>query len=148
MLLAERACERLTHQYCRFVDEGNHSRLADLFTEDGSFDLRAMRLEGRDQIRRVFTEREAVRELRTLHVCTNILIDVGTPTQASGVVYLSLYRRRGPVDWTIPVPSTLPALVGTYHDTYARVDGSWLIRSRVQRVPFMDPSDGWSPATR
>lgn len=145
VLLAERACERLTYQYCRLADEGNHARLADLFTEDGCFDLRDMRLEGRDRIWQVFAEREAVREFRTLHVCTNILIDVETPTEARGVVYVSLYRRRGPLDWTIPVPSTLPALVGTYHDTYARVDGTWLIRSRVQRVPFIDPADeGWA----
>jgi len=149
LLLAERACERLIYQYCRVVDDGNHSLLADLFTEDGIFDNGDMRLEGREQIRRVFTEREAVRELRTRHVCTNVLVDVRAPTQASGVVYLSLYRRRGPVDWTVPVPSTLPVLVGSYHDSYARVEGTWLIRSRVQQAPFVDPSDdGWSTATR
>lgn len=107
LLPAERACERLIHQYCRVVDDGNHSLLAELFTEHGLFDNRDMRLEGRAQIRRVFTEREAVRELRTRHDRTNILADVTSPMEASGVIYRSPYRRRGPVDWTFPVPWTL-----------------------------------------
>jgi len=140
-LLAERACERLCYDYCRVVDEGHHSLLADLFTEDGLFAVPGLRLDGRDVIRRFFTEREAMKELRTRHVCTNVSVDVTSPTGAAGVVYLTLYRRRGPVDWTVPVPTTLPALVGTYHDRYARVGGRWLLRSRVQEAPFVDPDE-------
>lgn len=148
-LVAERTCERLTYRYCQVVDFGHASRLADLFTEDGVFDNRDLRLTSREQIRRVFSEREHVRELRTRHVCTNILVDVLGPTEATGVVYLCLFRRRGPVDWSIPVASTLPVLVGSYHDEYARVDGTWLISSRVQQAPFVDPDDaGWTTATR
>jgi hypothetical protein len=140
-MLAERACERLCYDYCRVADEGHHSLLADIFTEDGIFDIPGLRLDGREAIRRFFTEREARKELRTRHVCTNVSVDVRSRTEATGLVYLTLYRRRGPVDWSVPVPTTLPALVGTYHDRYARSGGQWLLRSRVQEAPFVDPDD-------
>lgn len=147
-LLAERECERLTYRYCQAADFGHASRLADLFTGDGVFDNRDLRLHGRDEIRRVFSEREKVRELRTRHVCTNVLVDVLDADRATGVVYLCLYRRRGPLDWSVPVASTLPVLVGSYHDEYAREDGRWLIASRLQQAPFQDPSDpSWTPAS-
>lgn len=145
-LLAERACERLSYDYCRVADEGNHSLLADLFTEDGLFAIPGLRLDGLAAIRRYFTEREPMKDLRTRHVCTNVSVDLTSQTEAVGVLYLTLYRRRGPVDWSVPVPSTHPALVGTYYDKYARVGERWLIRSRLQEAPFVDPEDA-SPLT-
>ena len=110
-ITAERECERLTYRYCEAVDLGHASRLADVFAEDGVFDNGDLRLVGREQIRRVFTEREQVRELRTRHVCTNIHVEVTELSAATGVVYLTLYRRRGPADWAVPVPETSPVTV-------------------------------------
>jgi len=142
----ERECERLTFRYCEAVDLGHASRLADTFAEDGVFEAGGLHLAGREEIRRVFTERERVRELRTRHVCTNLHIDVLDDATATGVVYLTLYRRRGSEDWSVPVLNTAPAVVGSYHDRYVRTSDCWRIASRHQQVVFVDPSDaGWSP---
>jgi hypothetical protein len=148
-IAAERECERLTYRYCEAVDFGHASRLADVFAEDGVFDNGDLRLVGREQVRRVFAEREQVRELRTRHVCTNVHIDVTSATSATGVVYLTLYRRRGPEDWSVPVAETAPAVVGSYHDRYVRTDAGWLIASRRLEAAFADPAAaGWSTTTR
>ncbi len=148
-IAAERECERLTYRYCEAVDFGHASRLADVFAEDGVFDNGDLHLVGREQVRRVFAERELVRALRTRHVCTNIHVEVTGPTDATGVVYLTLYRRRGPEDWSVPVPETSPAVVGSYHDAYVRTDEGWRISARRLDGPFVDPAAaGWSTTTR
>jgi hypothetical protein len=143
-LVAERDCERLTHRYCRFADRGEASRLAELFTEDGLFELPDLRLRGRKEIAGTFARREALTELRTLHLCTNIDVEVEDETTARGWVNLCLFRRWAAGDGDLAVPVTAPALVATYDDVYARVDGHWLIAARTQHVLFADPSDtGW-----
>jgi hypothetical protein len=148
-IAAERDCARLTYRYCEAVDLGHASRLADVFAADGEFAAGGLHLVGREEIRRVFTEREQVRELRTRHVCTNLHVDVLDEVTATGVVYLTLYRRRGSADWSVPVPTTAPALVGSYHDRYVRTGEGWLIARRRQQVVFVDPSDaGWAPVLR
>ncbi len=148
-IAAERECERLTYRYCEAVDFGHASRLADVFAEEGVFDNGDLRLVGREQIRRVFTEREQVRELRTRHVCTNIHVEVTEPAAATGVVYLALYRRHGPEDRSVPVPETSPAVVGSYHDAYVRTGEGWRIAARRLDAAFVDPSAaGWSTTTR
>jgi hypothetical protein len=149
-LLAERECERLTYRYCRFADFGQASRLAEVFTEDGVFDTPDMTLAGREAIARRFQRREALADLRTLHLCTNIDVEVADECSASGWVYLSLFRRWRDTGSTAPVPTTVPSLVAVYEDGYARVDGRWLIARRTQHALFADPSDtGWErPASR
>ena len=143
-LVAERDCTRLTYRYCRFADRGEASRLAELFTEDGLFQTPGMVLRGRAEIAHTFAQREALTDLQTLHLCTNIDIEVLDATTARGWVNLCLYRRWRDAGSSAPVALTTPSLVGSYDDAYARVDGRWLIVSRVQRVVFADPSDtGW-----
>lgn len=143
-LLAERECERLTHRYCRFADGGEASRLAELFTDDGVFATPDLTLRGRSAIARTFARREAMRDLQTIHLCTNIDIEVVDETSARGWVNLCLFRRWRDSGATAPVPVTAPSLVAAYDDTYARVDGRWLLATRTQRVIFADPSDtGW-----
>lgn len=139
-LVAERACERLSFAYAAAADEGRHSRLADLFTPDGLFAVPDLRLEGREAIRRFFVGREALTDLRTLHVLTNIAVDVRSPGTADGLVYLTLYRRRS-AEPGVPVSTTRPALLGRYRDRYARVGSRWLFASRTQDVLFADPDD-------
>ena len=145
-LLAIKDCERLTYQYCRFADLGEAQRLGEVFTEDGLFKTPGMALRGRTDISRAFTERAALAELQTLHLCTNIDIEVVDDSTARGWVYLCLLRRWRTAGNTEPVPVTTPSLAAVYEDEYTRVDRNWLIASRVQRVLFADPTDtGWTP---
>jgi SnoaL-like protein len=144
-LLAERDCERLTYRYCRFADCGEASRLAELFTEDGVFSTPDMTLRGRLEIARTFAKREVLTDLQTLHLCTNIEVEVLDELFARGCVNLCLFRRWRDAGTTAPVPVTTPSLVAAYEDTYERVDGRWLLATRNQRVVFADPADtGWT----
>lgn len=147
-LAAERDCVRLTHRYCRFADFGQASRLAELFTEDGVFSLPGRILTGRSQIARTFTEREALTDLRTAHLCTNIDVEVRSPESAHGWVYLCLFRRWREAGSEEPALSSVPALVAAYEDEYSKGHQGWLIRSRTQHVLFEDPDDpGWTRPT-
>lgn len=143
-LLAERDCARLTHRYCRFADRGEASRLGEVFTEDGLFETPGLVLRGRSEIARAFAWREALTDMQTLHLCTNIDVEVLDRDSARGWVNLCLFRRWREAGSTAPVPLTAPSLVAAYDDEYARVGGRWLLASRVQRVVFADPADtGW-----
>jgi hypothetical protein len=149
LLVAERACERLTYRYCRFADFGEASRLGELFTEDGVFTTPEMTLRGRAEIAATFTQRERLADLTTIHLCTNVDIEVLDHDSARGWVYLCLFRRWRRPGSAQPVPRTAPALVASYEDRYSRVGGQWLIASRTQHVRFADPSDtGWTPPRR
>ena len=144
-IVAERNCERLTYRYCRYADFGEATRLAELFTEDGLFATPDMTLRGRDEIAHTFAQRESLIDLRTIHLCTNLDVEVVDEQTARGWVYLCPFRRWREPGSTAPVPSTSPALVAAYEDTYEVVDGKWLIRSRIQHVAFADLADtGWT----
>lgn len=147
-LLAIRECELLTSRYCRYVDDGFASRIADLFTEDGVFEIPGMRLEGREEIRRVFAVREAAEGLRTVHLATGIEVNLLSQTRAEGRVTICLFRATLAGD-SLPVKDTAPAVVGWYHDSYELVAGDWLIASRRQEVAFATGADpGWIPPLR
>ena len=141
-IAAERECERLTYRYCEAVDLGHASRLADVFA-------RGRRLRGR----RTAPGRPGARSggsspnvsgsascapATSARTCTSTS---STRPTATGVVYLTLYRRRGSEDWSVPVPHTAPAVVGSYHDRYVLTSDGWRIASRHQQVVFVDPTD-------
>jgi hypothetical protein len=145
-LLAIKDCERLTYQYCRFADLGEAGRLGEVFTEDGLFETPGMSLRGRSEISRTFAHRAALTGLQTLHLCTNIDIQVLYDFTARRWVYLCLFRRWRATDSAEPVPITTPSLVAVYEDQYALANSRWLIESRVQHAVFADPDDtGWTP---
>jgi len=103
-----------------------------------------MTLRGRLEIARTFAEREALTDLQTLHLCTNVDVEVLDQSTARGWVNLCLFRRWRDAGTTAPVPVTTPSLVAAYEDAYERVDGRWLLATRTQRVVFADPADtGW-----
>ena len=143
-LLAERACERLTYRYCRYADGGQASRLGELFTPDGVFSIPGMTLRGRAEISARFAGRESLVDLRTVHLCTNIDIEVTGPSSARGWVNLCLFRRWQRAGDAGPLPVTVPSLVASYEDLYERVGEQWLIARRTQHAVFADPGDtGW-----
>jgi uncharacterized protein (TIGR02246 family) len=133
-LWAERACERLMYDYARFVDSGHASGIADLFTEDGTWtgaDGRGMN--GRAEVRAAFVARESVTRRQSRHVITNVLIDVHSPDEATGIAYLINYRHDRQADEAEgPAPARHPKFVGDYHLRFRRDDGQW----RIQALRF------------
>lgn len=130
---AERACHRLVVAYTHLIDGGRAADVADLFAEDGVWSAGKIRYEGREQIRAAFAERQAL-DRTSRHVCTNIGIDVVDADNATGLVYLTLYRGDGPG----PHPA-IPDLVGEYRDRFVRTDEGWRFATRTAAAAFERP---------
>ncbi len=133
-LLAEHECQRLLVEFIRRLDLGNPGSVAELFTLDGVWEWPAgsRLIRGREELRRYFASRPADRVSRRL--CTNVLIDIESPTQAKGTSYLVTYRVDGYQGEMVPPPT--PANVGHYEDNFERHNGSWLLARRVTLLPF------------
>ncbi len=132
----ERACERLVTAYCHYVDHGEASRIAELFSEDGVWSSPDVTMSGREQLEKGFGRREAQKERMSRHVCNNFLCDVEDPDHARGVVYLTLYRHDGAETRTVS-PLEGPAMVGEYRDRFVRTAEGWRIQERRIRVNFV-----------
>ena len=125
----ERECERLIAQYCHYVDHGEASNIADLFTEDGVWTNVNVTMAGRDGIRNGFQKRQDNKGRMSRHVCTNALIDVINEHEANGTVYLSLYfhdgepgRERSPTDCL--------QKLGEYRDSFVKTGEGWRFARR------------------
>jgi hypothetical protein len=121
------AIRALKVRYARYADDSyDADGLASLFTEDGVWDSGKLfgRAEGREGIRAHFSNATS-RVTWALHyvLCPEITIAPDGQT-AEGTWYLwqpCTAVRRG-----VPTPSFL---AGTYHETYAKVDGRWYFRT-------------------
>lgn len=133
-LLAEHECQRLIVDFVSRLDLGDPGSVAELFTPDGIWEWPAgsRLIRGRKELQTYFASRPADRMSRRL--CTNILIDVESPTRATGTSYLVTYRVDGYRGDMVPPPA--PSNVGHYEDTFERHDGAWLLARRVTVLPF------------
>lgn len=140
-LLAERACERLILDFVRRLDIGDPGSVAELFTEDGSWEWPSpgdgRRFDGRAALREYFGSRPEDRLSR--RVMSNVLVTVTSSDTATANSYFTTYRVDG-YDGGI-VPPGAPVQVGHYEDTFRRADdGSWLLASRALHLPFGGPT--------
>jgi hypothetical protein len=140
-MLAERACERLMYRYAQAVDFGKASGIAELFTVDGIWlGADGNSMEGREAIHAVMSRREQLTRRQSRHVMTNVLVDIESPTRATGVAYLLNYRHDSTTGVALkPAPAAPPKFVGEYHLTFACVDGTWLIEHLRFDLVFLRP---------
>jgi SnoaL-like domain len=137
-LLAERACERLIVEYARRVDFGEAAGIADLFTPDGVWEGVDLRLDGQDEIRAWFTQRQDLTRRVSRHLCVNIAVDVVAPGEAHSLCHLVNYRhdRRDNAD-TLPVPGEIPKFVGECRDAFRLTDDGWRFTARKVELAFV-----------
>lgn len=135
----ERECERLVTKYCHYVDHGEAAKIADLFTEDGVWQSAKTTMTGRDQVRKGFQRRQDNKGRMSRHVCNNLLIDVISATEATGTVYLTLYRHDGETERPFS-PLEGPLKVGEYRDRFLKTKEGWRFARREILVNFGDPS--------
>ncbi|WP_369258457.1 nuclear transport factor 2 family protein [Streptomyces sp. R35] len=137
-LLAERACERLVLDFVRRLDLGEPGTVAELFTEDGTWEWpegeRAVK--GREALRDYFGGRPADRLSR--RVMTNILVTVDSPTTATATSYFTTYRVDGHTGGMVPAGP--PVQVGHYEDTFRKAGDAWLLTSRTLFLSFGGPT--------
>jgi hypothetical protein len=132
-LLIERACERLCLEYARLIDLGRAAEVIGLFTDDAELTLTAGPMQGRDQISTFLVKRQAA-AIASRHVITNVTIDIHSATEASGVAYITLYRREHSGDG--PAPLGPPNFVGHYDDEFVLTDAGWRFRRRTSNIAF------------
>jgi uncharacterized protein (TIGR02246 family) len=135
-MLIERECDRLVTAYCHLVDHGKAAKVADLFSKDGVWTGPGVKMEGREQLRAGFQQRQDQTERMSRHVCHNFLCDVIDADHAEGVVYLTLYRHDGEAGRKVS-PLAGPAVVGEYRDRFERTAEGWRIRYREIGVSFV-----------
>ncbi|MFB8174590.1 nuclear transport factor 2 family protein [Streptomyces sp. NPDC055966] len=140
LLLAERACERLITDFVHRLDLGEPAGVAGLFTEDGVWEWPppgdGRRVAGREALREYFGSRPADRLSRRF--MSNVLVTVTGRDTATAVSYFATYRVDGYGGGMVPAGP--PVQVGTYEDSFRRVDGRWLLVHRVLRLPFAGPT--------
>ena len=136
-ILAERSCERLLYDYARAVDFGEASRMADLFTEDGSWEADDLVLDGRDAIRAHFLEREKLVRRVSRHLITNVAIEV-SDAEATGLSYFANYRHdRREGDLSLPVPIEVPKYLGEYRSRFRLTHDGWRFTLQHVDVAFL-----------
>ncbi|WP_330304231.1 MULTISPECIES: nuclear transport factor 2 family protein [unclassified Streptomyces] len=137
-LLAERACERLVLDFVRRLDLGEPGTVAELFTEDGTWEWPEGErvVKGREALRDYFGGRPADRLSR--RVMTNVLVTLDSPTTATATSYFTTYRVDGHTGGMVPAGP--PVQVGHYEDTFRKAGDAWLLASRTLFLPFGGPT--------
>jgi SnoaL-like protein len=140
-LLAERACERLVYRYAHLLDLGEADRVPGLFADDGVWELPGrIRFEGRAELDAGIPSRLNKAGRTARHVCTNVVIDVLSPTEAVGTSYMINYRHDDPsgVPAELP-PAGEPLYMGEYRDRFVRTEDGWRFLHRRTELAFAGP---------
>lgn len=124
ILAAEWACARLVARYANLNDAGAWNQLADLYAEDGRFARPAAPTDvvhGRAAI----LESLRARPLRKgRHICSNVVIDVLSPTAAQGECAMALF-----VEGADPK-------VGTFRDRFVKTAEGWRFAERLGSLAY------------
>lgn len=138
-LLAERACERVIVEFVHQLDLGDPGDVADLFTDFGVWEWAEgdRRIQDRDALRSYFAGRPADRLSR--RICTNVLVTITSEATATATTYFTTYRVDGHTSGF--VPPRAPTQVGHYEDTFLKVGGRWLLKSRSLYLAFAGPTE-------
>ncbi len=121
---AEADCARLIALYANLNDEARWDEVAALYAQDGvMFRPTApdAGVEGREAILAAFKARPP---RTTRHVCSNVVIDVESPTTARGTSAMLLFTGD-------PVP-----LVGSFHDRFVLTAEGWRFAERRGSLLF------------
>jgi hypothetical protein len=119
--------EALSISYGYDLDFMDADGLANLFSEDGRWEMSPTPLVGRKAIHD-FWASQAGRPYVTRHVITNTRVEFSDPNHAKGTAYLTMYR----FDPNHPetIKSLEPALLGLLHDEYVRTEDGWRFELR------------------
>ena len=71
----------------------------------------------------------------TRHICTNIRVDMTSPTTASGSCSTLMLLASAPRDTPLPVPISPPVVVD-YQDEYVLTDEGWKFKCRTVQIVF------------
>jgi uncharacterized protein (TIGR02246 family) len=124
----EAACERLSLDYSHYADLGQMESFAALFAEDAELVVAGATTRGRAAILKSVTgtPRGAI---QSIHAINNLRIDVSSPTEAKGVVYITAFMAPKK-DGAATLAEIRPAAVGQYVDVYRKTGEGWRFARR------------------
>jgi hypothetical protein len=129
----EQDCARLVTAFHVHVDAYEHDKVLELFDERAVVQHTVLGpIRGKRALKIYFDAKNT--ETVTLHVTTNILIDVIDETHARGSAYWSAYISP---DRPLPAPLAGPSSVGRYDDEFVHTDCGWKFASRRQTPRFV-----------
>ncbi|MFN3425089.1 MAG: nuclear transport factor 2 family protein [Novosphingobium meiothermophilum] len=121
---AEADCARLVALYANLNDEARWDELAALYAEDGVMyrpTAPDAGIAGREAILAAFKARPP---RKTRHVCSNVVIDIESPTTARGTSAMLLFTGEG------------APLVGSFHDRFVLTGDGWRFAERRGSLTF------------
>jgi hypothetical protein len=128
----EWACEKLCRQYNIYSDLGDFDRLSALFTEDALFIRPTMpdvEMKTRAEILAAFKKRPPI---TVQHQLNNVLVDVQSPTEASGICVLAFLMAPG-TDQPLPRVGG-PLHFGEFRDRFVLTEEGWKFAERRGRL--------------
>lgn len=130
----EAACSRLVSEYAQLVDLAEPGAAADLFVEDGVWELAGTRLDGREAIRaNSVAGRKQFAGRVTRHVCANIVITALDEQHAEGSSYFLFFASDAGGEG--PPKFGAPSTIGVYRDRFTRTADGWRIAHRHVELP-------------
>ena len=120
---------RLLSEYCQRIDDADFGAVASLFTEDGSFTFGAETATGRAALAEWFAANQPPHR-RGKHLSANPIVDVEGDRADVSSDFAFVRFIRGALTTEV---------VGRYVDRCVRVDGTWLIATRVCEVLTAPP---------
>lgn len=118
-------CTRLINLYATLNDQARWEDVIALYAPDGLMTRPTAPddpIVGRDALLAAFRSRPP---RTTRHVCANIVVTAETSDAASATSAMLLFTG-----------ADKPPLVGTYHDRFVRLDGTWLFSERRGALSF------------
>jgi hypothetical protein len=125
----EAHCTRLLNEFSWCIDAFDYDGAIALFVPDCTFKRIDVVFEGVDGLRTVLDNRD--RDRATVHICTNILVDVVDRDHADGKAYMTIFGHRGAVDEGGYAPLDVPDSVVRFDAGFVRTDAGWRI-ARLQ----------------
>ena len=133
-------CESVILKFALLNDSRQYEALSKLFAADGVF-LRPLSpdtpIRGRDAITADLSRKPP--EMRSVHVCTNMLVDVIDSRSAKASSYFTVYLQHEGAAGNAVVRFNGTIYVGCYEDTFVLENGAWLIERRQGRNWFELP---------
>ncbi|MEO8856567.1 MAG: nuclear transport factor 2 family protein [Burkholderiaceae bacterium] len=131
-------CESLIHAFCFLLDHGQAAEVVDLFSAEGVFERRGQALGGQPAIAAAMATRSP--QVRTRHICSNIMLRVESPERITGVTYFQFFRHDSRTGSASQAPSDLLEAIGEYHDVFEKTAQGWRFAHRRAEAVFQRPS--------
>ena len=132
-LRCERECVRLCNDFVWTVDTWDYDGCVALFAVDGAIERGGQVSSGHAGVRAFLDARPGNRVTR--HTCSNIRINLTSPTAATGTSCTTMFHAPAERDTPLPLQGSTP-LFAEYFDDYVLTAGGWKISHRKIVVVF------------